>query len=170
MDHESIILKLAANRLVFAGLLAGVDKKEYLFRPAENKWCLLEIACHLHDEEREDFGYRLKHTLESPEKPLPGIDPEGWVSERNYMKKDYFKTVDAFLAEREQSVEWLRTLKSPNWKNAHNHPKFGPLPAEMFLSNWLAHDYLHIRQILRIKYNYLKDNVEDVKLKYAGKW
>ena len=170
MDHQSIFQKLAANRLVFAGMLKGVLKDEYIWRPAENKWCLLEIACHLYDEEKEDFKSRVQHVLETPEQTLPPIDPEGWVTERKYMEQDYDQVVDNFLTEREGSVQWLKNLTNPNWKNAHNHPKFGPLSAEMFLANWLAHDYLHIRQILRLKYKFLKQKVGDIKLLYAGKW
>jgi hypothetical protein len=39
----------------------------------------------------------------------------------------------------------------------------------MFLHNWLAHDYLHIRQIIRIKYDYLKKTSGEILL-YAGEW
>lgn len=170
MDHQSIILKLTGNRLTFGGLLKGISEEEYRWRPAENKWCLLEIACHLYDEERQDFGARLKSVLETPERAIPEIDPEGWVQERKYWDWDFDDTVEKFLFERKQSVEWLRTLREPKWKNAYNHPKFGPLSAQMFLANWLAHDYLHIRQIVRLKYQFLKDHVENVTLAYAGKW
>ncbi len=43
------------------------------------------------------------------------------------------------------------------------------MSAQLFLNNWLAHDLLHIRQILSIKFNYLKENTEEP-LNYAGDW
>ncbi len=43
------------------------------------------------------------------------------------------------------------------------------MTAKMFLSNWLAHDYLHLRQILDLKFNYHKLLSGD-SLTYAGKW
>lgn len=170
MNHLHIIRQLDANHKTFEGLLAVSDATEITWRPADKKWCLLEIACHLYDEEREDFRARLKYTLETPNEKLPSIDPVGWVTSRHYMDQDYDQTVSNFLAERKQSVEWLLSLKSPAWKNAHHHHKFGPLSAEMFLANWLAHDYLHIRQILKLRYHYLKHTATEVKLKYAGEW
>jgi len=170
MNHRHIINQLDANRTAFRGLLSVSDPAEITWRPAEKKWCLREIACHLLDEELEDFRARLKHTLETPEQPLPPIDPEGWVTSRKYMEHDFDKAVIDFLSEREQSVAWLRSLHNPAWKNAHPHPKFGPLSAEMFLANWLAHDYLHIRQIIRLRYHYLEHAASEVKLRYAGKW
>jgi hypothetical protein len=45
----------------------------------------------------------------------------------------------------------------------------GRLSAGTFLSNWLAHDYLHIRQIIRLKYQYLQRQTRE-SLDYAGAW
>ena len=39
----------------------------------------------------------------------------------------------------------------------------------MMLTNWLAHDYLHIRQIIKLKFDFLKDQ-SDEHLSYAGEW
>lgn len=170
MNHASLITQLEINHTSFEGLLSASLSDEITWRPAEKKWCLLEIACHMYDEECEDFRARLKHVLENPKEKLPSIDPVGWVTARNYMGKNYETVVRDFLKERQQSVQWLRSLQSPDWKSAHQHHKFGPLSAEMFLANWVAHDYLHIRQILRLKYEYLKQATSEVSLMYAGEW
>lgn len=169
MNHTTIIQELSRNRDVFKELLTGLTEEEYLWKPKPEKWCLLEIICHLYDEEREDFRTRTRHVLETPTEPLPPIDPPGWVQEREYIRQDYTNTLDKFVKERDQSVEWLQTLASPKWDNAYNHPKFGQMTAKMFLSNWLAHDYLHIRQILQLKFGYLKQ-LTDETLTYAGDW
>ncbi len=150
-------------------MLSGLASEEYLWKSAPEKWCLLEVVCHLLDEEREDFKYRLKHVLENPDSPMPPIDPQGWVGTRKYLEQDYEKTLYAFIQEREQSISWLQSLSSPDWNNTYHHPKLGPLSAELFLNNWLAHDYLHIRQALSIKYNYFNQH-SDTPLAYAGEW
>lgn len=99
----------------------------------------------------------------------PAFNPEAWVQERNYMDKDYAKMVQKFLDERDSSVIWLRALPDPHWDNAYHHPTLGPRTAHMYLTNWLAHDYLHIRQITKLKYDYLKFISGD-DLQYAGNW
>ena len=43
------------------------------------------------------------------------------------------------------------------------------MSAKLFLTNWLAHDYLHIRQIIRYQYHYLKESTA-IDLGYAGNW
>lgn len=169
MNHPEIIQELERNQKVFEGLLKGLTKEAYLWQPLPEKWCLLEIVCHLYDEEKEDFGYRTRHVLETPAEPFPSIDPQGWVLERNYKEQPFEVILSRFLTERERSIAWLKSLSSPNWSQFYDHPKFGPMTAQMFLSNWLAHDYLHIRQIIRLKFDYLKHLSKET-LGYAGEW
>ncbi len=169
MNHSDIIHHLKLNGPVFREMFSGIQPGEYTWKQAPEKWSLLEVLCHLYDEEREDFRARLKHTLETPELPLPKLDPQGWVTSRKYADWDYSDTLEKFIAERERSVNWLHTLKGPKWSNTHIHPKFGELSAEMFLANWLAHDYLHFRQITRLRYDYLRAGMT-VRFDYAGDW
>ena len=169
MDHHFIINEFTKNKEVFKQLLSGIPKEEYLWRPSPEKWCLLEIVCHLYDEERDDFRTRVRLTLENPEQELPQFDTEEWVTSRNYLQQDYNLMLEKFLEERKQSIEWLKSLSSPDWKNTYNHPKFGAVSSGMFLSSWLAHDYLHFRQIVALKYNYLKFLTGE-SLEYAGRW
>lgn len=169
MEHIAITEELHKNLFVFESLLRDKNKEEYLWRPRPEKWCLLEIICHLRDEETEDFRARTKHVLESPAEKLPPIDPQGWVESKKYIQENYVNTLKVFLKEREQSVKWLQSLVNPEWDNAYEHPKFGKMTAKMFLSNWLAHDYLHIRQIIKVKFDYLKYSTSE-ELTYAGEW
>ena len=169
MDHSDIIYRLSQNQKTFAALFQGVPSEEIVWRPKPEKWNLLEIVCHLFDEEREDFRARLKHTFENPEKEFSKIDPQAWVMERKYMERNFEEMVSKFLEERSQSIEWMKSLSNPAWKNMHVHPKFGEMSAEMFLSNWLAHDYLHFRQITYTGYHYLTANF-NTRFDYAGNW
>lgn len=169
MDTTYIIGQLANNGLVFKQLLETVSETEYKWKPSAEKWCLLEVVCHLYDEERDDFRARLKHVLENPSAQLPPADPVGWVKDRDYPNQDYKKMLDSFLTERQLTIDWLGKLQNPKWDNAYIHPKYGPLSASMIFTNWLAHDYLHIRQIIATKYQYLKETSGE-NLYYAGKW
>jgi hypothetical protein len=169
MNYEGIIYRLTQNHKTLAAMLQGLPAEEITWRPKPEKWCLLEIVCHLYDEEREDFRARMKHTFETPDEEFPKIDPQVWVTERKYMERNYEEMVSEFLDERTQSIEWLNTLANPPWKNMHVHPKFGEMSAEMFLSNWLAHDYLHFRQITFTRYQFLTANF-NTRFDYAGNW
>jgi len=169
MDHLRIATALGHNRDVFRGMLHGIEQEQYLWRPAPDKWCLLEVICHLYDEEREDFRARVQHVLTDPSQPMPPIDPQGWVSARNYIQHNFHEVLHAFLAERADSVSYINSLEAPEWSNTYIHPKLGPLSAGMFLHNWLAHDYHHIRQVNDLKYRYFLSQSR-YPLTYAGKW
>lgn len=169
MEHKKIIKALEDNIAVFNSILSTNDSTFQNFKINPEKWNLLEIICHLYDEEREDFRARLKHILENPDEPLTQIDPVSWVQSREYVKQDFTDKLDAFLDEREESISWLKLLKTPKWENAYQHPKIGPMSANLILANWLEHDYLHLRQILNVKHEYLK-MISGQKLDYAGNW
>ena len=169
MIFQTVIQNLQGNKTVFKDLLSGLSREDYLWKQQPEKWCLLEIICHLYDEEREDFRARLKSVLEGAEGAWPTIAPQEWPVSRRYMEQDYEKKITDFIAERDKSIEWLKSLKNPDWKSSYMHPKVGPVSAQLLLNNWLAHDYLHIRQITKLKYDHL-EQLSTEKLDYAGVW
>ena len=169
MNYSRIIQKLSNNQEVYKALLLDLNEEEYLWKQKPSKWCLLEIVCHLYDEEREDFRARVGYILNDPSQELPPIDPTGWVHDRKYIQQDFQTMLNKFLLERRDSIKWLESLKAPQWHNSFEHDFFGEMSAKMFLANWLAHDQLHIKQILKLKFDYLKVYTHET-LIYAGKW
>lgn len=163
-----IIEQLQKNKTVFHTLLKE-NKNMILWKQAPEKWCLLEIVCHLIDEECLDFRFRTKWCLENPNQMPPAIDPVGWVTNHDYINQDYETMFTKLMTERDNSIIWLQSLKNVNWDSAFEHPKLGAMTARHFLANWLAHDYLHFKQILRLKYDYL-NHTSGENLDYAGIW
>jgi hypothetical protein len=169
IDIKYIIAALDAHYEIFHGLLIKAAVAFQEWRPEKNKWSLHEIVCHLLDEEQHDFKARIKHILETPEKEMPSIDPESWVTTKNYAHWDYNDTINRFLKERKDSVRYLYSLENENWQTVYQHSKLGAMTAEKFLHNWLAHDYLHIRQINKYQYLFFKEK-SGIDLDYAGDW
>jgi hypothetical protein len=168
-DSTYIIGELARCRLAFKYILSDLSEEEYTWKPGPDKWNILEIVCHLYDEEREDFKARIKFTIDPPPGPIPLIDPQGWATTRNYAGQNFVQMTNKFLNERKQSLQWLQSLKNNNWDRTIIHPTLGSMSGSVFLCNWVAHDYQHIRQILALKYEYLKVKTGE-SLTYAGNW
>ncbi len=169
MNYSKLYSQLENNASLFRVLLEGVSKEEYTWKQAQEKWCMLEIVGHLYDEEKRDFKVRLQYALDSSQTLPPAIDPEAWVMEHKYMDKLYEAQLENFLTEREHSLNTLWLLKNPSWDNYFVHPTLGFMTAHMILSNWVAHDYLHMRQIIKLKYDYLSEITQE-SLSYAGEW
>jgi hypothetical protein len=125
---------------------------------------------HLADEEVEDFRRRLDLTLHRPEVAWPRIDPQRWAVERRYNEGSLDEALARFLDRREQSLTWLGGLATPDWKSAHQHPRFGPISAGDLLISWLAHDHIHIRQLNRLHREYVVASMPEHSPQYAGKW
>jgi hypothetical protein len=169
MNHVHAAKNLGTNLAVFLDMFQGLEPELVQWKPNPEKWNLLEVLCHLVDEEKEDFRYRVEHVLDHSDQPMPPIDPVGWVKSRNYAGQDLHLKLEEFTHERTKSVAWLYSLEDRDWSKVYIHPKQGEMTAALFLANWLAHDLLHFRQITRIKYEYLKLNA-GVPLDYAGDW
>jgi hypothetical protein len=167
--------RAAADRLEHSGrtlrsLLTGRSAEDATWHAPPGKWSILEVACHLLDEEREDFRQRLRLVLEDPNAPWPPIDPEGWVLARDYASRDLDTVVASFVVERDESVRWLRSLENPAWDRERVHPRMGSLRAGDLLAAWLAHDLLHIRQLVALDFALTTRAMAPFSTEYAGRW
>jgi hypothetical protein len=167
---DAAITRLSANADAIAALARGVSEAQAHWKPAPDEWSILEVICHLYDEEREDFRTRVDHTLHKPEAAWPPIDPMGWVTERGYNQREFGSSLGALLRERQASLEWLAGLQNPNWNSTHTHPRLGSMTAGEVLAAWVAHDHLHIRQLNQLHWQFLAQTVAPLSLNYAGGW
>lgn len=170
MDFDALIRSLQRMPRVLSALLEDMSRADARWKPEPEHWSVLEIICHLADEEVEDFRARVKLTLESPETAWPKIDPEGVAVKRKYNEQDLQATFKRFVDERESSLAWLRSLKNPDWDRAYDYPGHGPVPAGEVMVSWVAHDQLHLRQISKRLYEMsIRDGAPFI-ADYAGKW
>ncbi len=60
----SVVEQLQKNKLILKELFKDENEDLFIWKQTPEKWCLLEILCHLYDEEREDFRFRTKWVLD----------------------------------------------------------------------------------------------------------
>lgn len=141
------------------------------WKPAPEHWSILEICCHLLDEEREDFAVRIASTLRDPSAAWPRLELEGIAEKRRYNEHDLAATLDAFTARRADSIKWLDSiLAGADFTKSYEHPKFGALHAGMLLASWAAHDALHLRQVARRLHGLAQRDAGPYSVRYAGEW
>jgi hypothetical protein len=169
LELNQIIERMRASADAIAALAHDVSDVQARWRPSADAWSLLEVVNHLYDEEREDFRTRIDYLLHRPGEQTPPIDPEGWVIARIYNQRDPRASLDAFLHERDSSLEWLRDLQNANWDAEYQAP-WGVLRAGDLLAAWLAHDHLHVRQLNELHYAYLAQQAAPYSVEYAGDW
>lgn len=168
MQLISLYQELTSGPQLIRQLVSDISPDAARYKPDAHSWSLLEVICHLYDEEREDFRPRLDIILNHPDNPWPPIDPQGWVTARRYNEQDPGEMLESFMNERKRSLDWLRGL-SPDWDTVYRSP-FGEMRAGDMLCSWVAHDGLHIRQLGELRRIRLEALAEPYDLSYAGEW
>jgi hypothetical protein len=169
MDLDYVIDRMTANAGIIESMVKGINADQAGWKPTPAKWSILEVVNHLYDEEREDFRQRLELILTDPALDWPPIAPQEWVATRAYSERELDQSLNNFLSERQKSLEWLRSLSSPELESRHER-ETGSLSAGDLLASWLAHDFLHIRQLTRLHWQYLTANAHPFQTAYAGPW
>ncbi len=166
---ENAISQLHYQGQAIAFLVEGLDQDRARWKPDSESWSILEVLNHLVDEEVLDFRLHLAHILQTPDQPWPVIDPQAWVTEKAYNQRDLKETLGEFKSERQKSIAWLMTLDQPDW-DAVAEMRWGKLTAGDMLASWLAHDLLHLRQCIELRYQLTSKAVQPYRVEYAGEW
>jgi hypothetical protein len=169
MNIDFFTTQLADHAGTIHSLTFGISDQQARWKPDPDTWSILEVVNHLYDEEREDFRVRLDYILHHPDRPWPPINPQGWVIERLYNQRDQSQSLQAFQDERRKSLAWLKELGTPDW-NASVRVTFGEFSAGDILASWVAHDLLHLRQMIELHWAYLIHMADPYHVNYAGKW
>ncbi len=170
MNADRLIHSLERFKTTLPVLVDGISDDDARWKPPSGNWSILEIVCHLADEEREEFRTRIELTLQDPQQPWPPIDPEQAAVDRNYNESNLREAVRQFVSERRRSIEFLRSLKDADWSKVHVHPKFGPIQAGEVMAAWAAHDHLHVRQIAKRMFEMNQRDAAPYGTRYAGSW
>ena len=126
MQFESLYLELIDSSNMIRALLQGITDEEARSRPNPGSWSLLEVLCHLYDEEREDFREHLDFILHRQNEEWHRIDPPAWVTARRYNEQDFRAMKEKFIGERSKSLDWLKGLSDADWNTNYASP-FGAL-------------------------------------------
>jgi len=169
MNLESVCAQMERQALAIQALAQDVSDGQAHWKPGAEDWSILEVINHLYDEEIEDFRAHLDLILHRADEPWSRIDPQGWVTARGYNQRDLAPSLDNFLRARQASIAWLNGLSEPDWSIVYPMP-WGQLTAGDMLASWLAHDLLHLRQLVELHWAYTVRQVEPFSVRYAGEW
>lgn len=169
MEIDVLIKRLTHNARMIQSLAQGVSDEQACWKPSADNWSILEVINHLYDEEIEDFRAHLDLILHRAGEPWPGIDPGGWVIERRYNERDLAQSLRDFQLAREESLSWLSGLAAPDWQAVYEAP-FGQITAGDMMAAWVAHDLLHLRQLVELQWAHTTRLIQPYRVRYAGVW
>ncbi len=169
MKFQELYTELTQSTEIIRAMLHGINQQDAQLKKSPKVWSILEVTCHLYDEEREDFREHLDFILHRQDEEWHPIATEAWVTERKYNQQDFNKMKSKFFRERENSFVWLRSLKNANW-NIKYRTKWRLMTAGDMFASWVAHDNLHIRQLTELRRRLIEQKTKPYKIEYAGDW
>jgi len=169
MQFELLHQELEYSTEMIRALVEGVTQQQSQLKPDPESWSILEVVCHLHDEEREDFREHLDFILHRQEEEWHQIDPQGWVLERKYNQQNLDEMKARFFRERKKSFAWLENHKDMDLAMVYRSEYGDVFAGEMFAS-WVAHDNLHIRQLVELRRLIIENMTRPYDIRYAGDW
>ena len=169
MEFQSLYQELVNSTEMIRALIKDIGQEQAQAKPDAKSWSILEVICHLHDEEREDFREHLDFILHRQNEEWHVIDPQGWITERKYNEQNLSKMQEKFFAERKQSLEWLKTVSGADWDTTYTS-EYGSVSAGEMFSCWVAHDNLHIRQLVELRRAHIENITKPHDIHYAGDW
>jgi DinB family protein len=102
--------------------VSGLPDKTMRYKPAADKWCILEILGHLADVEIV-FGYRIRQILADPKSTITPMDQEAWAKHLGYMETPPAEMIALYGVNRHANLQILRRLKIADLEKSAFHPE-----------------------------------------------
>ncbi len=134
-----------------AAAVSGLPDKVLRYKPAPDKWSILEILAHLADVEIV-YGYRLRQMLADKQPTIAPIDQDDWARNLAYTEASPPELVAQYALLRRSNLRLLKRIQPQDLERGAFHPE---LNRKMTLADLVerigTHGPNHLQQIERLK-------------------
>lgn len=166
-ERSAAVKYLEETRAAFLKSIAGVSEAQWKFKASPTSWSIAEVAEHIAISEGTILGLITTQMLKAPapkpgegiadEKLIAGITDRSQKAQAPEMLKPVNKwatkeaLVKAFNADRDKTIEWVKTTPEDLRAHAAPHPMFGPLDVHQWVLLLAGHSARHTSQIEEVK-------------------
>jgi len=134
-----------------AAAVSGLPDKTLRYKPAPDKWSILEILGHLADMEIL-YGYRVRQMLADEKPVIAPIDQDAWARNLGYMESSPAELVAFYGLSRHYTLQLLRRLKPGDLEKGAYHPEHKrQVTVAEIVQMMSRHGANHLEQIERLK-------------------
>ena len=134
-----------------AAAVSGLPDKTLRYKPAPDKWCILEILGHLADMEIL-YAYRMRQMLADKDPVIAPIDQDAWARNLGYLQEAPAELVASYGLNRYNSLRVLRRLALADLEKGAFHPEHKRKVTVAEIVGMMArHGPNHLEQIERLK-------------------
>ena len=134
-----------------ASAVSGLSDKVLRYKPAPDKWCILDVLGHLADVEIV-YAHRIRQMLGDKSPVIAPMDQDEWARNLGYTEESTAELIAFYGLNRHRTLQLLRRLKPDDWKKSALHPE---LKAQVSVADMVekmsGHGTGHLAQIERLK-------------------
>jgi uncharacterized damage-inducible protein DinB len=150
-EAKDNIEKLAHGPETIAAAVKGLDQKTLRYKPAPEKWSILEILAHLADVEVVQ-GHRIRQALAEESPTFVPMDQDLWANNLGYMEWSADEALEAYRVARKANIRLLRRATEADLSKGGFHPELNRvLTVGEIVERVSKHDPNHLQQIERLK-------------------
>ena len=134
-----------------AAAVSGVSEKALRYKPAPDKWCILEILAHLADMDIL-YAYRLRQMLADEKPVIAPINQDAWAKHLGYMESTPAELIALYGLNRHANLQLLRRVKPGDLERSAYHPELRRQVTVGEIAGMMGgHGANHLEQIERLK-------------------
>ena len=152
-DHElrAYLEDAEKNPRQIAAAVSGLPDKVLRYKPAPDKWSILEVLGHIADIEIV-YAYRLRQMLADSQPNIAPVDQNAWAKQLGYLETPAPELVAVYGLIRLHNLRLLRRLTPGDLKKGAFHPELNRQVTVGELVERIAqHGASHLGQIERLK-------------------
>ena len=134
-----------------AAAVSGLPEKVLRYKPAPDKWCILEILGHLADIEIV-YAYRLRQMLADKKPVIAPMDQNEWARNLAYMETPPAELIALYGLNRHANLRLLQRLKPGDLEKSAFHPEIKKdITVAELVQRMGMHGASHLAQIEKLK-------------------
>jgi hypothetical protein len=139
---------LDATPDLLRGLMSDLSHEDASWKPAPDRFSVAEVLAHLSHSEGHCYRMRLDRFLTEERPEFEPDDAQMYLE--LYRDADPEDAFDHFEEQRENNVEFLRTLEASDGERRALHKSAGEITLNNMLHEWALHDLGHVKQVAEI--------------------
>jgi hypothetical protein len=134
-----------------AAAVSGLPDNTLRYKPAPDKWCILEILGHLADIEIV-YAYRIRQMLADKKPVIAPMDGDDWARNLGSTETPPAELVALYGLNRHANLRLLRRLKPADLVKSAFHPELQrEVTVGEMIEKMSGHGAGHLQQIERLK-------------------
>jgi hypothetical protein len=134
-----------------AAAVSGLAPAVLRYKPAPEKWSILEILGHLADIEIV-YAYRLRQMLADEKPVIAPMDQDAWAKNLGYLDTPAPELVALYGLNRHHNLRLLRRLQLADLEKSAHHPELKQeVTVARLLEQLAGHGTNHLAQIEKLK-------------------